>query len=369
MSEVATIASAGGPGAPLYEAEHADFRESFATFLRREVKPAYRDWRQQGGVPRDVLRTCGEHGFLGMSVPEEHGGLGIDDPRFGTVIGEEAMLAGARALALLLTTHNDVVLPALLRAAPEEWKSNALPGMASGETLATVATGAIALEGAGKASRLSGMAEMVVGARDADVFLAVATRESAEPALAIVERGGEGVTVAPSDAPLGLEAAGLGTLHLDRAEALLLEDDPDQLAICHSLALATTALAGARHALAITIEYVAERRAFGQPIAAFQNTRRALASVKTNLEAGDALLDRALSRQLDGELDLELASIAKLFCTELYGRAVDTGLQLHGGYGYIMEYEISHAFADAGFWRLAGATNQRMQDTVARTLL
>ena len=178
----------------------------------------------------------------------------------------------------------------------------------------------------------------------------------------------DGVTVEPSEPPIGLDAAGLATVRFDGAEAILLDGDPELLEIDQALSLAVTSLAGARAALRITIDYVSERRAFGVPIADFQNTRRVLAEVAADADVADAFVERALRRQIDGSLDARGAAVAKLVCTELHGRAVDTGLQLHGGYGYIMEYEIAHAFADARYWRLAGVTNQRAKDAIGASL-
>ena len=363
MSEVSTMADVGSE-APLFGPEHDDYRESFRTFCEREVKPVYRGWAAERRIPAEILSHAGEQGYLGMCVPEEHGGLGIDDPRFGAVIGEEAMLAGAPALALALTTHSDVALPAIVRGAPDDWQREHLPALASGEQLATIVNGELTLRG----TALGGEAHMVVHGTVAEVFVVVATTNDGERALVLVTSDADGVAVEPSDPPIGLDAAGLATVRFDDAAAIPLEMDPDLLEANQAFTLAVTGLAGTRAALAITTEYVSDRRAFGIPIADFQNTRRVLAEVAADADIADAFVERSLRRKLAGSLDPGTAAVAKLFCTELYGRAVDTGLQLHGGYGYIMEYEIAHAFADARFWRLAGTTNQRTRDAIGRSL-
>jgi len=355
----------------LYHPEHDDYRQSVRTFLEREVVPAYPDWRAKRAIPRELLRFAGEHGYLGTRVPETHGGLGLDDPRFGVIVAEEAMLAGAPALALTLTLHSDVALPALLRSAPEQWREEHLPALATGTAIATVVTGEVTCD---DDARLNGIAHMVVGAADADVLVVVAAGPQAKGAgpaarrITVIARDAEGVTITPSDAPIGLDAAGLATVTFEGADALVIADSADELEVDIAFGLAVTALAGARAALRVTLAYVADRRAFGQPIAAFQNTQRMLATVAAELEMADAFVERALRRRIDGSLDHAAAAAGKLFCSELYARAVDAGVQLHGGYGYIMEYEIAHHYADARFWRLTGGASQRMQDAVAVAL-
>jgi alkylation response protein AidB-like acyl-CoA dehydrogenase len=287
-----------------------------------------------------------------MRVPEEYGGAGVEDPRFGVVVGEEAMLARVPALALALITHSDVALPAILRGGP----AALLPGLASAETLATVVQGDLVLAGAS----VGGEAHFVVNGTIADLFVVVADRT-----LVVVPSDSPGVQVEPSEPPIGLEAAGFATVRFDGARGVELAGPAEQLEIDQAVALAATALAGARAALATTLEYVADRKAFGQPIAAFQNTRRELAAVAAEIEVGAAFVEASLA---SGSLGLTAAAAGKVFCSELYGRAVDVGVQLHGGYGYMMEYEIAHAYADARFWRLYGARNEEMLDAVARSL-
>jgi alkylation response protein AidB-like acyl-CoA dehydrogenase len=334
-------------------AERSDYRDSFRTFVAREVVPAYPAWAAACRIPRELLRIAGEHGYLGMRVPEEHGGAGVEDPRFGTVVGEEAMLARVPALALVLVTHSEIALPAILRGAGHEW----LPGLASGETLATVVQGEVAIDGDG---RLRGGAPFVVSGTAADLFVVAAGE-----ALVVVPSDSPGVQVEPSEPPVGLEAAGFATVRFDGARGVALSGSVEQLEIDQAVALAVTALAGARAALATTLEYVAERKAFGQPIAAFQNTRRELAAVAAQIEVGAGFVEASLT---SGSAAMRTAAAGKVFCSELYGRAVDVGVQLHGGYGYMMEYEIAHAYADARFWRLYGARNEEMLDAVARSL-
>src|SRR5919198_1867708 len=149
------------PSPPLFDEEHEAFRESAATWLRRDVAPCYDEWRRAGRIPRALLRAAGEHGYLGMRVPEQHGGIGIEDPRFGIVVAAEAMAAGATDLALVLATHNDVALPALLRAGV----TDVLGGLAAGDLLAAVATGDVTLDG----TTVGGTPRFTVSGLDADL--------------------------------------------------------------------------------------------------------------------------------------------------------------------------------------------------------
>jgi acyl-CoA dehydrogenase len=330
---------------PLFDEEHDAFRESARTFLRREVVPHYDAWRRAGGIPRDLLRTAAEHGFLGMRVPEEHGGAGVDDLRFGVVFAQEAMAAGAHDLALIAALHNDVALPALLRASREDL----LPG------LAAVVSGDLTIEG----SAVNGSASFVVAGLEADAFV-VATRDGT---IALVERDARGVSVAPGDSPIGLLASGLTEVTFASVAAVVLDRASHELAIDRDLALAVTALAGARSALATTVAYVGERKAFGQPIASFENTRHALARVLAELWSAEALLEGALRDRLAGSLEIAHSAAVNVRSCAVYDHAVDTGVQLHGGYGYILEYPIAHAFADARFWSLQATA--RVDDIVS----
>jgi acyl-CoA dehydrogenase len=350
---------------PLFDEDHEAFRESVGTFLRREVLPHYPAWRRAGAFPRELLRAAGEYGFLGMRVPEAHGGVGVNDLRFGLVVGEEAARVGASDLALVLTTHNEVALPTLLRGLPEERHCEYFPGLASGELLATVVSGGICLKRDAGGAALTGSAPFVIARVDADLHVVVA-QEDDRDVLALVERAAAGLSLTPADAPIGLLAAGLADVTMDAVPALVLDANAGELVIDRCLALGVTALAGARAALDTTVAYVLDRKAFGQPIAAFENTRQALAGVWGDLNAAEALVDGAVRERISGRLGEAKAAAVQLHCSALFDRAVDTGVQLHGGYGYILEYPIAHLYADARFWRLAG---DGLREVIAASVL
>jgi alkylation response protein AidB-like acyl-CoA dehydrogenase len=346
----------------LFEPEHETFRESFARFLAEEVVPVYSQWAGTG-VPAEVFAAAAEHGFVAMAVPEAHGGAEVQDVRFGVVLVEEAMRAGVPALAVALGAHNDVCVPLLVRHASAGQRARWFPALAAGTLLAALAPYAIESPTA---------TPFVVGGARAGLLLAVA-----RPTMFAVPADRPGVSRERSEPLIGLEALDLADVRFDgvalgeddrlgaagAGEALLLEAAIDQ-----RLTLAVASVAGARAALSLTLDYVRERRAFGQPIARFENTRYALAAVAAELETVQALVDACVCERASARLTAERAAVAKLAASELYGRAVDAGVQLHGGYGYMTEYPIARAFADARPLRLLGGTSEQLEEVIAGSI-
>jgi len=358
----------------LFEDEHKAFRESFETFLIRRVIPEYAQWREDGRVPRELLQTAAQDGFLGNRVPEAQGGAGVDDPRFGLIAAEQAMLAGAPALALALALGNEVVVPALTRDGSDAQQAAWLPSLASAQVLATVVLGDdLTIACADGGAKIDGRVTFVAAGIDADLLLVLA-RDAAEPGrsrAALVGCEAAGLEIVPSEPGIGLSAAGLADISFVQVAAEPVADigAAQRVQVDLALVLAVTAIGGARAALGLVTEYVLERQAFGQPIARFENTRQVLGEAAANLEAGRAFVETGIRASLAGELTPSRAAALKLYCSELYGAVVDTAVQLHGGYGYIMEYPIAHAYADARFWRLYGGTTRAMSDLVAGAIL
>jgi alkylation response protein AidB-like acyl-CoA dehydrogenase len=355
---------------PLFEDEHKAYRESYRTFLERRALPSSAEWRREGKIPRELFRACAEDGFLGMQVPEQYGGPEVQDPRFGIVLAQEAMRSSLPELALALLGHTDAAVAAILDRGSEAQRAKWLPGLASGNTIAAIAYGDLQLTG----DYVDGTSTCVVQGAQADLFLLVTSiaGDSNERALLLVDREAEGVAVEPCRATVGLDAAAFADVSLERAPYSALGDvegGPGDGLIDFQLSLAASALAGAQKAFATTITYVAERKAFGQTIASFQNTRHVLARDSASVDAAEAFLDRCIRARLSGTLTSARAAAIKLHCTELYGGVVDHGVQLHGGYGYMLEYEITHAYGDARFWRLYGESSEAMQDVIAHDLL
>ena len=376
----------------LFEAEHEVFRTSVRAFLDKEVIPHLAVWEAQGIVPRELFLRAGATGFLGMAIPEELGGGGVTDFRFNAVLGEEVMHAGAAAAGLGLTLHNDICLPYFLDLATEEQRRRWLPGIASGELIT-----AVAMTEPGMGSDLASMATTAVRRSDhylvngSKTFISnginadlVITAVKTDPqqqhrgmSLIVLERGMEGFERGRNLAKLGQHAQDTAELFFrdvrvpvtnllgtpGRGFAHLVDRLPQE-----RLSMAVSGVAGARAALELTLAYVKDRKAFGQPIGSFQNTRFRLAEMVTEIDLAQTFTDRCIEALNDGELTVADAAKAKWWCTELQGRVVDACLQLHGGYGYMLEYPIARAYADARITRIYGGTTEIMKEVIGRSL-
>jgi alkylation response protein AidB-like acyl-CoA dehydrogenase len=376
----------------LFEAEHEAFRESVRAFLAKEIMPQLSTWEADGIVPRELFITAGVAGFLGMAIPAEFGGGGVADFRFNAVLDEEIMLTGAAGAGLGLSLHNDICLPYFLDLATEEQQQRWLPGIASGDLIT-----AIAMTEPGMGSDLAGMATTAY--RHADHYLVngsktfitnginadlVITAVKTDPrqrhqgmSLLVVERGMAGFERGRKLGKLGQHAQDTAELFFrdvrvpvdnllgaqGRGFSYLVDRLPQE-----RLSMAVSAVAAARAALELTLAYVKERKAFGQPIGSFQNTRFRLAEMATEIDIAQTFTDRCIEALNDGELTVADAAKAKWWCTELQGRVVDGCLQLHGGYGYMLEYPIARAFADARVTRIYGGTTEIMKEVIGRSL-
>ena len=376
---------------PLFEPEHGALREAWGTYLDREVAPVYDEWERARRIPRDVLRRIGSLGFLSPAVPGRFGGAGSDDFRFNAVLTEEPARRGFTAVAMALSVHHDVALPYVLELATDEQASRWLPGLVSGERFAAIAmsepgTGSDVAAIATRGRRVdggwlvSGSKTFISNGLNADlVVTAVRTGETGHRGLSIlvIEDGMEGFTRGRNLEKLGTHAADTAELFFDEvfvpAENLLGEEGSGFAYLMRNLAqerlaIAITAAAGARGAIDRTLEYVKERRAFGRPIGSFQNSRFKLAACHGEMQVTQAHVDAALAAHVAGALTPEDAAIAKWWATESQGRIVDACLQLHGGYGYMLEYPIARAYADARVNRIYGGANEIMLEIVGRSL-
>jgi len=379
----------------LFEEEHEDFRASFRTFLEREVvgeEGRYGDWERAGIVPREVFARAGAGGFLGMSVPERYGGAGAEDFRFNLIVGEETQRAGVGSFGLGITLQNDICLPYFLSYCSEAQRERWLPGIASGELIT-----AIAMSEPGMGSDLAAMSTrarrdgeryLVDGAKtfitngiNADLVIVAAKTDPSERhrgiSLLVLERGMEGFSRGRKLEKIGQH--GQDTAELSFAgvrvplENLLGKEGEGFRYLVSNLpqerlSIAASAVAAAEAALSWTLDYVRERRAFGQPIGSFQSSRFALAEVRTEVDIARAYIDRCVQELDAGALTAEDAAMAKWWCTDLQGRVVDRCLQLHGGYGYMLEYPIARAYADARVTRIYGGTNEIMKEIIGRSL-
>jgi alkylation response protein AidB-like acyl-CoA dehydrogenase len=376
----------------LFDPEHDQFRASVRQFLAKEVEPRNEEFERAGIVDRDVFLRAGEAGFLGFAVPEEHGGGGVRDFRYNAVLGEEAQAAGLASVGLGLTLHTDICQPYFLDLTTDEQKARWLPGIATGELIT-----AVAMTEPGTGSDLAGIAATAV--RDGDHYVVngsktfitnginadlVITAAKTDPtqrhtgmSLLVVEEGMPGFERGRNLEKLGLH--GQDTAELFFTDVRVPVDNLlgtegqgfrhlSQKLAQERLSIAVAGIAAARAALDWTVAYVRERTAFGKPVGSFQNSKFRLAELATDVEVGQAFVDRCIVALNDGELSAEEAAMAKMWCTELQGRAVDLGVQLHGGYGYMLEYPIARAFADARITRIYGGTSEIMKEIIGRSL-
>jgi alkylation response protein AidB-like acyl-CoA dehydrogenase len=376
----------------IFESEHSDFRESVRRFFAEEVVPHHDAWERAGIVPRELFAKAAEVGMLAMAVPEEHGGLGLADFRFNQVIVEEAAYAGVGAAGLGITLHNDICLPYLLEHCDPEQAARWLPGVADGtqitalaltepgigSDLASMTTSAIREDGH---YVVNGAKTFITNGINADlVITAVKTDPSQRHrgiSIVVLERGMEGFERGRNLEKVGMHSQDTAELFFSDVrvpvENRLGEEGQGFRYMTHNLAqerlsIAIAGVAAAQAALDWTLAYVKERTAFGQPIGAFQSSRFALAEMATEIDLATQYCDQAVLALNAGSLTPEDAAKAKWWCTELQGRVVDRCVQLHGGYGYMLEYPIARAYADARITRIYGGTTEIMKEIVGRGL-
>ncbi|TIC86275.1 acyl-CoA dehydrogenase [Nocardioides sp. GY 10113] len=378
------------PQNSIYETEHEDFRRSVRTFLEREAVPYTEKWDAAGVVDREVWTKAGEAGLLGFEVPEEYGGPGIKDFRYNMIISEEMCRLGVSGPGF--TLHNDVVAPYLVNLTNEEQKQRWLPGMVSGEIIT-----AIAMTEPGAGSDLQGIRTSAVDKGDhyilngskifitngilSDLVVVVARTDPDAGhkgiSLLVVERGMEGFTRGRNLEKLGLKAQDTAELSFDNVVVpkanLLGEEGEGFIYLMQNLpqeriSIAGTAVSVMEAVLDQTLDYVKTREAFGKPIGKFQNTRFVLAEMATEAYVARTFVNHCMERLNDGTADAVLASMAKWWTTELQKKLVDSGLQMHGGYGYMMEYPIAKAYADTRIQTIYGGTTEIQKEIIGRSL-
>jgi acyl-CoA dehydrogenase len=374
----------------IFEEEHQDFRDSVRRFLVKEALPHTEDWEAAGLVDRDFWTKAAKQGMVVFAAPEEFGGAGLSDFRFNAVIDEEVALTGAVGDNFNLT--NDIAAPYFLDLTTAEQQARWLPALTSGEKIPAIA---MSEPGAGSDLRgiastavpqgdhylLSGSKTFVTNGIQADLIIVAAyIREGGGTngmGLFVVESDMAGFTrgrklskvgrraqdtaelffedvAVPAANVLGEPGRGLGYLMLNLAQ--------------ERLSMAVVAVATAERALEITLDYVRERNAFGRPIGSFQANRFALAELAAEIKVARVFVDGCLAAHLTGELSAEDAAAAKLWTTELQVRVADRCLQLHGGYGYMDEYEISRIWRDSRVTRIYGGTSEIMKEIIGRSL-
>ena len=374
-----------------YEPEHEAFGEAFRAFVDKVMTPDYLDWERAGIMPREVFQEAGKDGFLGMAVPEEFGGGGVEDFKFNQALDEQIAYAGVGGAGLGISLHNDICLPYFLAYCTPEQQRRWLPGIASGALITAVAMtepGAGSdLSGIRTSAKRDGEHYVVNGSKtfitngiNADlVITAVRTGEDRHKgiSLLILERGMPGFERGRNLDKLGLHSQDTAELSISDVrvpvENLIGEEGEGFRYLTAKLpqeraSIAVAGVAEAQAAFEETVRYVKERKAFGTSIGAFQNTKFVLAEIATEIDVAQAFLDRCVDRLNDGELSAADASKAKYWCTELQGRVVDRCLQLHGGYGFMNEYPIARRYADARVTRIYGGTSEIMKSVISKSI-
>jgi acyl-CoA dehydrogenase len=369
------------------------FRDNVRRFLKETVEPHYEKWEKEGIFPKELYLQLGEAGLLCVDMPEEYGGIGAPFD-FSMVVLEETARMGFLALASNLSVHSDIAAPYILHLGTEAQRQKYLPRMVSGECI-----GAIGMTEPGAGSDLQGIKTSALpdgkggylingsktfitnGQHAGVVVLATKTDPKA---------GAKGTTLFTVDTSLpgfkrgrnlekiGLHSADTSELFFDNVaigadEVLgrvgggfghLIDELPRE-----RLALAVTAVGHAQGAMEKTIEYVTTRKAFGQAVSSFQNTRFELAKVKTDIEVHRAFVEKCNALYAQQKLDVPTAAMVKLSTTEMEGRVTDACLQLFGGYGFMAEYPISRYYTDARIQRIYGGTSEIMKEVIARSIV
>jgi alkylation response protein AidB-like acyl-CoA dehydrogenase len=374
----------------IFTTEHEDFRRTVRAFVEREVVPFHTQWEKDGQVPRELWRKAGEAGLLCFDVPEEYGGPGVRDFRYNMVVAEELTRVGASGPGF--PVHTDIIVPYLTTLGTEEQKRRWLPGCVTGETIT-----AIAMTEPGAGSDLQGLRTSAVDKGDhyvlngaktfisngilSDLVIVVArTNPDAGHlgfSLLVVERGMEGFERGRNLEKVGLKAQDTAELSFTDVvvpkENLLGEEGQGFIYLMQNLpqerlSIAMVAAAAVEYVLQLCLDYVKTREAFGRPIGKFQNTRFALAEMATEAHVCRVFIDDCVRRHNEGTLDTTLASMAKWWSTELQTKVVDRGVQLHGGYGYMLEYPIARAFTDSRIQTIYGGTTEIQKEIIGRSL-
>jgi len=373
----------------LFTADHEAFRDSVRRFIAREIVPYHAAWEDQGYVDRAVWRKAGANGLLCQTMPEQYGGAGVDK-LFAVVQFEELTRAGCSGIGFSL--HSEIVAPYLLRYGTAEQKQRWLPRLARGELISAIAMSEPAAGSDLQAIKttairrddhylLNGSKTFVTNGWHADLVIVVAKTKPEAGAkgtsLLVVERGMPGFEKGQRLKKIGLKAQDTSELFFDNVEVpltqLLGAENSGFVSLMQELPwerlqIAITAVASAEVAIERTLEYVKERKAFGQTVASFQNTRFTLAELQTQVQVARVFVDRCIELLMKQELDTATASMAKYWTTDLQCKVIDECLQLHGGYGYMWEYPIARQFADSRVQRIYGGTNEIMKEVIARSM-
>ena len=374
----------------IYEQEHEDFRQSVRTFMEKEVVPHHEQWEKDGQVSREVWRKAGEAGLLCFDVDEEYGGAGVKDFRYNTIVAEELARVGASGPGF--PVHTDIIVPYISQLGTPEQKQRWLPGLVSGELISS-----IAMTEPGAGSDLQGVRTHAVDKGDhyvlngsktfisngilSDLVIVVCRTDPDAGhkgiSLLVVERGMKGFERGRNLDKVGMKAQDTAELFFDNVEVpkenLLGEEGSGFISLMVNLpqeriSIAAMAVAAIEQVLDLSLAYAKERQAFGKPIGSFQHNRFVLAEMATHAHVARVFVNDCILKLNAGEVDTTLAAMAKWWTTELQKQVTDAGVQLHGGYGYMMEYPIAKAFVDGRIQTIYGGTTEIQKEIIGRSL-
>ncbi len=374
----------------LFNADHEAFRDSFRKFVEKEIAPHHEAWEEQGYVDRAVWSKAGENGFLCMTLPEAYGGSEADK-LYSVVQMEEIARTGFTGIGFGL--HSEIVAPYILHYGTEAQKQKHLPLLASGEMVGAIAMSepaagsdlqgvkSTAIKQADGSYVLNGSKTFITNGWHADLVIVVAKTDPSAGAkgtsLLLVERGMPGFEKGKRLKKLGMKAQDTSELFFDNvkvpAENLLGGEGKGFICLMEQLPwerlqIAIGAVAAAQAAIDWTVEYTKDRKVFGQAVAAFQNTRYKLAELQTEVQVARVFVDKCCELVAVDKLDTATASMAKYWCSDLQCKVMDECVQLFGGYGYMWEYPITRAYADARVQRIYGGTNEIMKEVISRAM-
>ena len=376
----------------IFSEEHELFRQSVVDYVEKEIAPNNPEWEKAKMMPREAWTGVGAMGFLAINVPEEYGGMGVKDFRYNAILAEVFGHAGLIGPAIGFQVHSDIVLPYFLHYASDEVKERWLPGMATGEVI-----GAICMSEPGAGTDLKGLRTSAIDKGDhylingsktfisngytCDVAVVAAKTNPEKGAKGIslfaVDMKTKGVTKNKPFEKIGMHAQDTCEIFFEdvvvpkgnllgaegQGFVYMMTELPQE-----RISVGLLGLAAAEGALSETIKYVNERQAFGKAISQFQNTRFKMAEMKTETEMARVFMDRLTELHDEGNLDAAMASMAKFRMTDLQCKVIDECLQLHGGYGYMWEYYIARAYADARAQRIYAGSNEIMKELIARSI-
>jgi long-chain-acyl-CoA dehydrogenase len=374
----------------VYESEHEMFRDSFRRFLNDEAVPYHAQWEKDGQVSRELWLKAGQHGYLSPTVPEEYGGVGADF-RYNAVVDEVVAELGLSGVGFGL--HSDIAVPYIMAYGTEEQKKKYLPGCVNGEIVTAIAmtepgTGSD-LQGVktnavldGDHYILNGSKTFITNGQMADLVIVVAKTNPEAGAkgtsLLLVEAGFDGFEKGQNLEKIGMKAQDTSELffqdvkvpkeNLLGAEGMgfiyLMQELPQE-----RLSVGLNAISSAESIFKQTVAYVKERKAFGRSISSFQNTQFKLAEMSSTLTMARVFVDKCLDLHIAKQLDVVTAAQLKLLTTEIQCDVIDECLQLHGGYGYMLEYPVARAYADARVQKIYAGTNEIMKLIIGRSLV